>query len=140
MSGAFDTPQAVESAFYEAFARVDLTAMETVWLDGEGACCLHPGGGLLRGKTRIMQSWAEILVGVAPPRIGFRLLARTAASDLCVHLVEESIQAGGDPAAPVVRVIVSNVYVRDGSGWHLATHHASLPLIERSGPQGRQLH
>jgi ketosteroid isomerase-like protein len=142
MTDGFASPEAAEAAFYSAFAATDLAAMEGVWLDGGGAVCIHPGGGLLQGKAQVMQSWAEILTGTTPPHVECRLISRTETTDLAVHLVEESIRAGGDPRAPVNRVLATNVFVRGSRGWHLASHHASLPLMARRGSQQgeRQLH
>ncbi|MGE5152667.1 MAG: nuclear transport factor 2 family protein [Bdellovibrio bacteriovorus] len=142
MTQGFDSPEAVEAAFYAAFAATDLRAMERVWLDGERTVCVHPGGGLLMGKGAVMQSWSEILMGAAPPRIEHRLINRIESAEIRVHLVEERIQAGGDPAAPLNLVIATNVYTRDSAGWHLMAHHASLPLMRKGSAKGatRRLH
>jgi len=136
------TPDGTEAAFYAAFAATDLTAMDRVWQDGDETVCIHPGGAFLLGKSAVMQSWAEILGGSAPPRIDYRLLSRIAAPDLEIHLVEESIRAGGDPNAQPNRVISTNVYARGASGWRMRVHHASLPLMARRGTpgSGHQLH
>jgi hypothetical protein len=142
MTQGFDSPEAAEAAFYAAFAATDLGAMGRVWLDGERAVCVHPGGGLLMGKGAVMQSWSEILTGAAPPRIEYRLINRIEAADLRVHLVEERIQAGGDPAGTPNLVIATNVYTRGAAGWNLLAHHASLPLMPGRSAKGsaRRLH
>jgi ketosteroid isomerase-like protein len=139
MSPGFESPEAAEAAFYGAFAATDLGAMSQVWLEGDAAVCVHPGGALLVGKDAVMQSWSEILTGAAPPRIEYRLLNRIEAADLRVHLVEERIQAGADPAAAPALVIATNVYARRPEGWRLSLHHASLPLLparSAKGPEG----
>jgi ketosteroid isomerase-like protein len=135
-------PDEAEAAFYAAFATTDLRAMDRVWQDGEDAVCIHPGGALLLGKPAVMQSWAEILGGTAPPRIDYRLLNRIAAPGLEIHLVEESIRAGADPDARPNRVIATNVYAQGAAGWRMTVHHASLPLMARRGTpgSGHQLH
>jgi ketosteroid isomerase-like protein len=138
----FDSPEAAEAAFYDAFAARDLAAMVRVWLEAETAVCVHPGGGLLMGKDAVMQSWSEILTGAAPPRIEFRLINRIEAADLRVHLVEERIQTGDDPVGPPSLVIATNVYTRGPDGWRLSAHHASLPLVPARSAKGsaRRLH
>lgn len=130
------TPDSAEAAFYAAFAATDLRAMGRVWEDGADVACIHPGGQLLQGKLAVMQSWADILSGVSPPRIDYRPLNRISAPDLEIHLVEESIRAGADPGAAPSRVIATNVYARGASGWRLRLHHASLPLMTRPGTSG----
>lgn len=138
MSPGFDSPEAAEAAFYGAFAATDLGAMAQVWVEGETAVCVHPGGGLLEGKDAVMQSWSEILTGAAPPRIEYRLISRIEAADLRVHLVEERIQAGADPAATPSLVIATNVYARHAEGWRLSVHHASLPLMPPRSAKGAE--
>ena len=39
----FTSPQEVEDAFYDAFARADLEAMMVVWSEDEEVICIHPG-------------------------------------------------------------------------------------------------
>lgn len=136
------TADDAEAAFYTAFATIDLAAMEAVWLDSAEIVCVHPGGGLLRGRVEVMQSWAEILTGAAPPSIECRLIQRLSAGDQEVHIVEELIRAGGDSAAVPNRVIATNAYQRGADGWRMLLHHASLPLmVKRREPEsGRQLH
>jgi len=142
VSTGFESPEAAEAAFYSAFAATDLEAMSQVWLEGETTACVHPGGALLVGKAAVMQSWAEILTGATPPRVEYRLINRILASDLQIHLVEERIQAGGDPEAPTGLVIATNVYARGPQGWRLSLHHASLPLMPSRAARGadRRLH
>lgn len=142
MTTAFESPDAAEAAFYDAFAATDLDAMAQVWLEGETAACVHPGGALLVGKAAVMQSWAEILTGATPPRIEYRLLNRILSADIQIHLVEERIQAGGDPESATGLVIATNVYARGPQGWRLSLHHASLPLMPRRAAEGseRRLH
>lgn len=142
MSQGFESPEAAEAAFYGAFAATDPAAMARVWQEGETTACVHPGGALLVGKAAVMQSWMEILTGTAPPRIEYRLINRIQAADLQVHLVEERIQAGGDPAAAPSRVIATNIYARGPEGWYLSVHHASLPLMPPRAAKGleRRLH
>lgn len=141
MSDAFESPEAVEVAFYHAFAEVDLEAMGRVWSEAHPVACIHPGGGLLVGRQGVMQSWAEILSGSAPPRLQQRLVGRMDSPGIRVHLVEELIQPGADPEAPASRVIATNVYAREEDGWRMTLHHASLPMMApRNKAAERQLH
>jgi ketosteroid isomerase-like protein len=137
-----ESPSALEDAFYDAFARLDLILMSALWLEGDKAVCIHPGGGLLRGKEAVLASWREIFSGTQPPRIEHRLIDTYESEDLVVRLVEERIRPRGGPCEQASRVIATNVYVRDRDAWYLAEHHASLPMLEQNvAPLGeRRLH
>jgi ketosteroid isomerase-like protein len=137
-----ESPTAVEDAFYNAFARLDLILMSALWLYGDKAVCIHPGGGLLRGKEAVLASWREIFNGSQPPRIEHRLIDTYESDDLVVHLVEERIRPRGGASEQASRVIATNVYIRDRDAWYLAEHHASLPMVEQNAaPLGeRRLH
>ena len=136
----FETPADVEKAFYAAFASVDLSKMEQVWLDNDATSCIHPGGGLLQGKQRVMQSWMEIFGGATQPQIEYRLLNTIAGNDIAVHLVVEAIRPGGEQSANASRVLATNIYVRRNGSWYLAEHHASLPMMaQRQAATERRL-
>jgi hypothetical protein len=142
MTPGFESPDAAEAAFYSAFAATDLHAMSQVWVEGEAAACVHPGGALLEGKDAVMQSWAEILTEASPPRIEYRLIRRMQAAELQIHVVEERIQASGKAEAAPNLVIATNVYTRGPHGWCLSLHHSSLPLMPTRAVGGseRRLH
>jgi ketosteroid isomerase-like protein len=127
-------PDAVERAFYQAFGTGNLALMGRVWLDGDDACCVHPGGDLLTGRGAILAGWRGILAGI-PPIVRFRVLRRQQAGDLVLHLVEQRIGPGAavtaaDAARPPTlnRILATNAYRRTADGWRLVLHHASLPL------------
>jgi len=138
----FDTPEAVEAAFYKAVSNIDLDLMTRIWIDDDTALCIHPGSGLLRGKAAVMQGWMEIFSGSAPPLIEFRFIHGFAAGNLTVRLVEEQIRSRDKPAQSSNRVLATNVYLYQAGSWRLAEHHASLPLIKRAKASAaeRQLH
>jgi hypothetical protein len=121
----FEDASAAEAAFYSAFAEVDIEVMDRVWARRVEVLCVHPGGSLLRGRPAVMQSWMEIFSGTQPPRVEYRLLGRF----------------GRNAEAPN-RVLATNVYTREEGSWRMVEHHASLPLVERSGGRRdeRQLH
>lgn len=131
----FETPDQAEAAFYEAFERCDATAMGRVWTDSEQACCIHPGGPLLQGSDAVLQSWGEIFSQARPPEVGFRVVQRQLTAELAIHIVEEAIRPAGGRDTPT-RVIALNVYRQGPDGWHMLTHHASLPMMGQSQARG----
>ncbi len=133
---SLDSPEATEAAFYRAFAATDLAAMARLWLSGEEALCIHPGGDLLAGATAVLESWRQIFSGAAAPTVQHRLLHRTTAAGLSIHLVEERIGPSGAEAERLTRVIATNVYRQTPNGWRIALHHATLPLVEERKGRG----
>lgn len=138
----FDTPEAAEAAFYKAFATVDLELMGAVWADGDQALCIHPGGGLLRGKVAVMQSWLEIFSNAAKPAVEYRCIDGYVSDNLVVRLAEERIRPRDKEDTAANRVLATNVFLRLDGSWRLGEHHASLPLVARGKADGdeRKLH
>ncbi|MCB1800747.1 MAG: nuclear transport factor 2 family protein [Gammaproteobacteria bacterium] len=127
---SFPNPEAAESAFYAAFKALDSKAMSLVWISSPDASCIHPGGPLLQGTDRVLESWLEIFRDSTPPTVKVRLIQASSDSHLAVHTVEESISSGGGTRHAVV--LATNIYVRRDGGWRMLAHHASLPLVEKS--------
>jgi predicted SnoaL-like aldol condensation-catalyzing enzyme len=139
---AFDTPTAAEAAFYRAFASTNIDRMAMVWADGIRVLCIHPGGDLLRGKTAVVRSWIELFSNADPPTIEYRLVGNFEAGNLAVHMVEELIRPKGSRSETSNRVMATNVFVREGNGWKMAEHHASLPIVaaRKQAPEPSRLH
>ncbi len=139
----FTTPEQAETAFYRAFETLDLALMQRVWGAGAEVACLHPGGDLLLGAPAVLASWRQILQGARPPSLQFRRLQAQGDAAIRVHLVEELISPSGDADGDPTRVLATNVYRREGEGWRLQLHHASLPMVPAAAtaeePE-RQLH
>ncbi len=139
----FDTAEQAEAAFYLAFETLDLALMHQVWGVGAQVACLHPGGDLLLGAPAVLDSWRQILQGARPPGLAFRRLQAQGDAATRVHLVEELISPSGGADDDSTRVLATNVYRREGEGWRLQLHHASLPMVPgpaASEESERQLH
>ena len=52
----FNSAQAAETAFYDAFQRADLEAMMLIWHLHE-AVCIHPFGQRIEGRGAVRRSW-----------------------------------------------------------------------------------
>ena len=119
---------AVNRAYYEAFERRDLAAMDLVWEHSERTVCAHPGWGRLHGWEAIRPSFEAI----------FR-----ASDGLQFIITDEQVEVAGDVGWVVVdenllsaevqgTVSALNLFVRaevDG-GWRMIAHHAS-PVNQR---------
>ena len=135
------TPEAVETAFYDALESGDVDALMDCWSNEEEIACIHPGGPRLLGHQAIASSWREILsngpITVRPtePRI-------MQASLVSVHSVLSRVMAlvrtegdmgtGTRPGQPAtqrtmaVNVLVTQVFFKGAEGWRMVIHHASV--------------
>ena len=52
-------------AFYDALERLDLDALRVCWLDDPSVKCVHPGGELIVGPERVLESWRRIFENAA---------------------------------------------------------------------------
>ena len=119
------TVLAANTEFYAAFEAADLDRMHAVWDDGEDVTCVHPGWQLLRGRGRVMRSWALIFANT--PYIQFFLTDVRADVDGDVAIVtctESILTSVGDDSGDA-SVAATNVFRRRDDGWRLWVHHGS---------------
>jgi ketosteroid isomerase-like protein len=118
----FDAMPSVESevlaanqAFYDAFARGDLTGVDALWARRAPVACIHPGWDALHGRDEVMASWRSILHGSGPPVRCVRPIASVLGE--CAFVVcGENIQGA--------ELVATNVFVREDGVWKLVHHHA----------------
>jgi ketosteroid isomerase-like protein len=125
---------AANAGFYAALEACDLDAMSSVWEQSERVVVVHPGWPMLRGWTRVAESWAAIFRNT--DFIQFVITDETCvvSSDTAWVTAQENIlqSAGGggvsaadDADLTGSRAVVTNIFVRDGSQWRMVVHHAS---------------
>ena len=142
MSGTgYESPEAAEVAFYDAFERRDFDAMARVWDHEAEASCIHPGGPRLDDIDTILESWRAIFEGGQRLRFERVGTAPTAGADVAVHCLYEVIRFG-ERFEQQATVIATNVYRRTGHGWKMVIHHASPDPngIVQSVPQRESMH
>lgn len=134
----FTSPQEVEDAFYEAFARADLEAMMLVWSEDEEVICIHPGAPRVVGLAAVRDSWRQLFANGGRMQISVSNEVVSSGTMMAIHSVLEHIQVEGDNEfhSPIV---ATNVFMRGPMGWRMVAHHASPtpefePLSSRSGP------
>ena len=103
-------------AFYAAFRDEDVAAMDALWSQTAPVACVHPGWPALIGREQVMASWRAIISNGAPPiRCGAARVLML--GDVAQVICEERIGDG--------RLIATNVFVREATGWAMVHHHAS---------------
>jgi hypothetical protein len=105
-------------AFYAAFARRDIEAMEEVWSRNATLACIHPGWDLLVGRELVMATWRAILSGPQPP-VTFDNAQAVIWGETGLVACHEHVEGAA--------LIASNLFVREGKIWKMV-HHQSGPL------------
>ena len=120
-------------AFYSAFARRDLKAMEEIWSHDAPVACIHPGREPLRGRDAVMRSLENIFGGGgAPASIQCVNAMPHVLGPYAAYVVCHERVPGGDLAA-------TNLFVREAGRYRLVHHHAA-PIARHQhapGPKGK---
>ncbi len=136
MKSLHATPEAVETAFYEALEAADLDALMDVWSEEEEIVCIHPGGPRLVGHQAISGSWREILsngpISVRPsePQVmqGSLVTVHSVLSRVMAFVKTEGLPPGAQqtPQAISINMLVTHVFFKGAQGWRMVLHHASV--------------
>jgi ketosteroid isomerase-like protein len=134
MSDATDVA-AANTAFYTAIESGDLQSIEAIWDGADDIACVHLGWPPVRGRSRVLRSWAVIMANTAYLQFFPMGVDIAIAGDVAVVACEHSLLAriteneGG--LGETARVVATNVFRRRGDGWRLWAHHAS-PVMTSS--------
>jgi ketosteroid isomerase-like protein len=120
---------AANAAFYAAIESGDVSRIEALWDDGDDVSCVHPGWPPVRGRSRVLRSWAVILANTAylqffPTDVDVSVTGDVAVV-ACEHSVLTRLTDNEGGLGETARVVATNVFRRHDDGWRLWTHHAS---------------
>src|SRR5262245_61353823 len=104
---------AANQAFYDAFARCDMEAMDDLWAERVPVACIHPGWDALHGRDEVMKSFNAILEGPAAPAIECVGPIAHVLGDAAFVICGESIESaspGGAGAASGAYLIATNIF------------------------------
>lgn len=126
--------EAANAEFYAAFEGADLDRMSTLWDDDHDApvTCVHPGWPMIRGRQRVLRSWAVIMANTAYIQFVLTDVAVSVVGDLAVVTCDENILTSAEPA-DAGQVTATNVFRRRREGWRLRVHHGS-PVLAADRP------
>jgi ketosteroid isomerase-like protein len=120
---------AVNESFYRAFEKKDTEAMSTVWSQGTGSLCIHPGRKALRGWKEIRSSWELIFKNTKYIEIEIEIVATEVRDRVAyVVLVENLLQVSGSRRIQA-QSIATNIFEQMAGKWYLVHHHGS-PLVQ----------
>ena len=106
-------------AFYQAFAKRDLAAMDKLWSSASPVVCIHPGWAPLFGRELVIASWRSILDNPRSPAVVCRQPRAFLQGDSAFVVCFEDLGQ--------VFLIATNLFLREGDGWKL-THHQAGPM------------
>jgi ketosteroid isomerase-like protein len=119
---------AANQAFYDAFARRDLVAMERIWAREAPVACTHPGWDALHGREDVLESWRAIIEGGGSPDICCVRPRAVVLGDVAFVTCQEVVPGG--------RLIATNLFVKEDGRWLIAHHHAGpLGAVEAEEPR-----
>lgn len=124
---AYNTPDEVETAFYEAFESSDAQAMEAVWENSETIACIHPMGAIIQGASAVHESWRQILMAGKKMHFDIKRCQMSHDQSLAIHTVLEHIYLSGESHSRPP-ILATNIYRKSEQGWRMIFHHAS-PFI-----------
>ena len=107
------------TAFYTAFSTRDVAAMDGVWAKNTPVSCIHPGWAALYGREDVLRSWQGILRNPNSPKVKVHNERVTMHGEIAVVTCIEEL------TGPQF-CVATNVFVKEGSIWHLA-HHQGGP-------------
>ena len=115
-------------AFYMAFDRRDMEAMEDVWATRAPVTCIHPGWHPIDGRDAVMESWQAILSGSAAPKIKCSNATAHVIGGVAYVTCHEILDRGF--------LAATNVFVREDGSWKMVHHHAGTapPPAESDEP------
>lgn len=131
--------EAANAEFYVAFEGADLDRMSALWdVDGNApVSCVHPGWPLIRGRQRVLRSWAVIMANTTYIQFVLTDVAVNVVGELAVVTCDENILTSAEPA-DAGQATATNVFRRRGDGWRLWVHHGS-PVLAADRPVPEEL-
>jgi ketosteroid isomerase-like protein len=115
--------------FYAAIESGDLDRIAAMWDDADDVVCVHPGWPGVRGRSRVLRSWAVIMANTAYIQFFPTGVEVAVVADVAVVACEHSLLARTTDSevglGETARVVATNVFRRRADGWRLWAHHAS---------------
>lgn len=104
-------------SFYLAFARGDMTLMDSLWSETTPVSCAHPGWELVSGREAVMESWQSIL-GAADDTFAVECHRPVA------HFVGNLGYVACYEVLDEATLLATNIFVHEDGIWKLVHHHA----------------
>ncbi len=117
--------QMMNEAFYRAFEKKDMEAMERVWSKGAGCLCIHPGRPALKGWDDIRRSWMQIFQHTQYLEIDIDLVSTEVNGTVAYVVLTETVRQVVQRREMTAKSMATNIYEKMGDRWYLIHHHGS---------------
>lgn len=115
MSSAEAEVLTTNNAFYDAFTRGDLGAIDALWARRAPVACVHPGWDALHGRDEVMASFRSIVAGGA---------TRVRCTRPSAYVLGESAYVVCGEDMGDAELVATNLFVREDGAWRLVFHQA----------------
>lgn len=117
--------QATNEAFYRAFEKKDIEAMEQLWSKGSGSICIHPGRSVLKGWDDIRRSWVQIFKNTQYMEVDIDLVTTDVNGTVAYVVLTETVRQVIRRQQMVAQSTATNIFEKMGDRWYLIHHHGS---------------
>jgi ketosteroid isomerase-like protein len=132
-----DEVTAVNTEFYAAIEAGDVERIQQLWDDNDDVVCVHPGWPAVRGRSRVLRSWAVIMANTAYIQFFLTEAEIAVTGDVarvsCEHSLLTRVSDTDAGLGETARVVATNVFRRQPDGWRLWSHHGS-PVLAADEP------
>jgi ketosteroid isomerase-like protein len=119
-------PLASLNAFYRAFNKRDLQAMELNWWNHENASMSNPLGGIARGWPAIREVYARIFEGKARVHVEFHDYTLHETNDMFYAVGRERGTLTNGDTQLTLAIRTSRIFRRIDGAWKQVHHHGSF--------------
>jgi len=121
----FDSADAAEAAYYQAFMQGDQEALMSVWLMDHAIECIHPFGPRVIGYKAVYTSWQEVLQQSRGMSVKLEHSQRIEEGGLAVHSLLEIMSWDHEEGEETAEINTTNIFRKTNEGWFMVAHHAS---------------
>ncbi|NEQ34642.1 MAG: nuclear transport factor 2 family protein [Leptolyngbya sp. SIO4C5] len=116
-------------AFYRAFEKKNLEAMEAVWSQGIGSLCIHPGRDALKGWMSIRDTWEQIFKHTHYIEVDTEIISVEVSGDFAYVVLIENVLQISSGRRIEAQSMATNIFERMADRWYMVHHHGS-PLVK----------
>jgi hypothetical protein len=134
MEGRAREVREINDRFYAALERLDLAAMEALWLHEDWVRCTHPGWEVVVGWAGVRASWEAIFGNTQWIRVTATALDVRLLGELGLVGCSENITAADEAEVGVAVAQATNLFLSTPDGWRMIHHHASPVPVHMTQP------